>query len=830
MESPTKKKKEKATKTPLVRNLEAATSESIVESAYRAEFRAQFPEASLVDGYGSDGFLKAQTLHVLMEFKYALDFNKATDRAKPIIQSLMYLKKYREHEPEFPSSVFIGDEDGCFIVDSDVLAGYLDRSDIDWTVAPSSAWEKCPELFRELIADTNINPNVLDVKARRFYFKDVVKTLEALHEGSVHKVPITVSNIAGIYRSWADRVLKEKLTPQDSVGVFIMSVLDKTHLHSGKKDTLLWGTREVSVREQQHAAFFTWFKQDYRVTKRRNFTAIKDRLIDEEDRRRSGDFYTPTVWSNEAHKMLDAELGPDWRDEYVVWDCAAGTANLTRDYTFKELYLSTLFEDDVSTVQAMGYNKGSDVFQFDFLNDPIAGDDVVPAMVVEQTKIPAGLQRALDTGKKMVFFINPPFGTASASTAQGANMEGVANTGVRENMQLGKAQRQLYAQFMYRITELVRVFRVDDPVFAFYSTPLFFTGPIFKEFRKHFYKEWEFQQGMLFRADEFNGTSSEWGCSFTVWRGGIETRRRFDLQRKQRDKHGIVVPVQMKAFYLPTLTASKWVKAPNKLWFRQGLKEYPKFTSTVKFRDSEYNAYLTGGIGYFLNKGNNVAENGSGIVLFSSVGAAAGGVHIFPCNWRRCISLFTARKTIQSTWINQKDEYCKPDTTHPDYAQWVNDAHIYSLFQSSSQQSSLRQIDFDDKKWDIENEFFWLSRQEMRSLADVASFDAMYNDCGHHGGADRYMYTQLQQLTLSPDAQDVLDTASDLVRKAMSMREQAYQERPDLHLDAFDAGWYQIRKGMLEPYFNAEYKAFVVKYKKLEDRLRQGVYTFGFLK
>lgn len=300
------------------------------------------------------------------------------------------------------------------------------------------------------------------------------------------------------------------------------------------------------------------------------------------------------------------------------------------------------------------------------------------------------------------------------------------------------------------------------------------------------------------------------------------------LKVMERDEHGQVVQTGTKTFGPADDPASKWVKAPRKMWWGKSDKNVPNLSSAIIWKDG-YQGHISGQVGYLVNDSNNVSENTSGVALQSWASSTKkGGVHVFPQNWRRCIALFAARKSIKSTWINQKDEYNAPDETHPDYDQWVDDCHVYSLFQSSSQQSSLRDIDYKDKAWNIENEFFWMSNAEMKDLADKHGFVEMYNDAVRFG-KDRHMYTALQGLTLSPDAQEVLDMSCDLVRKSMPFRESAHHENPDLHLQAWDAGWYQVRKGILEPLFPKEYKAFVKKYKALEDRLREGVYDFGFL-
>lgn len=91
--------------------------------------------------------------------------------------------------------------------------------------------------------------------------------------------------------------------------------------------------------------------------------------IEDMEKRFHGEFYTPTEWVLEAHKMIEDIFGPNWKDEYVVWDNSWGTGNLTRDFKFKELYCSTLKYEDLKIGQH--YNPEAVKFQYDFLNDDV---------------------------------------------------------------------------------------------------------------------------------------------------------------------------------------------------------------------------------------------------------------------------------------------------------------------------------------------------------------------------------------------------------------------------------------------------------------------------
>ena len=189
--------------------------------------------------------------------------------------------------------------------------------------------------------------------------------------------------------------------------------------------------------------------------------------------------------------------------------------------------------------------------------------------------------------------------------------------------------------------------------------------------------------------------------------------------------------------------------------------------------------------------------------------------------------MFSARKLIEKNWVNSKDEYLAPNTEHPAYNEFVNDSLIYSLFHSSSNQSSLRNVDYKGKKWDIKNEFFWLSNKEIENLSNTNGFTQTYNDA--RTSKERYVYNKLQTITLSDEAQAVLDKASDIVRNTFKYRELFNQEHPEYQIMNWDCGFYQI-KALAKEYAKSDYEEFVKLFKELENKMRPMVYTLGFLK
>ena len=260
--------------------------------------------------------------------------------------------------------------------------------------------------------------------------------------------------------------------------------------------------------------------------------------------------------------------------------------------------------------------------------------------------------------------------------------------------------------------------------------------------------------------------------------------------------------------------------------------DFPNFTSGIQIKNVEIGKrqgkLINNAIGFFYFNSNSIEKNTSNVGLFSGAFSTGVGVSVIEDNFNKCVSYFAARKLIESNWINSKDEYLVPNEEHPLFNEFVNDSIVYSLFHSSSNQSSLRHIEYHDKLWDIKNEFFWMSKSEMEELANEYNLDAMYNDA--RTSNERFVYNKLQSITLSSEAQAVLDKASELVRKSFKYREMFSEEHPEYQLDkCWDAGWYQI-KALLKEYMKDDLKEFQTLYKALADKMRPQVYELGFWK
>lgn len=497
------------------------------------------------------------------------------------------------------------------------------------------------------------------------------------------------------------------------------------------------------------------------------------------DRVSTGSFYTPKIWALEAHKEIELLLGPNWKTEYVVWDCCCGEGNLTKDIEISNLYLSTLEQADIDHINTAGYNPGSIKFQYNFLSESLIDG------------VPLGLKDAIYKKRKILFLINPPYGRSGSNVMGQINKKDV-DTVISKDMKLynlGSTTNQLYAQFIYKICKLQEI--NNNIVLAIFCPPSFQVNS-YSKFKNFLTKRFGFSNGFIMRSNNFNDVSD--GCiGFTVW-SNIVNNNEIKLNIKTIDDSKKIVSIGNKKLYHVSkdLSPSKWAKSDNK--------------TNVIFK--------------FYKDASCIGYNGQFVQLFNTNSKI--GTIVTPNNFNNAISLFAARRIIKPTWINSINEYMIPNVNHPNYQQWNNDCIIMALFDSQAKQSSSRLSDPP-----ILNQSFFMSQEEMLKLANEHRFNEMYNDAKHYH-SNRFVYNFLKITNLSKDCKDLIRKAKNLIRLSMDIREAYSNMYPELQLQCWDASWFQLRPFLKSNYIE-EYKDFLLDYKKIVTRMIPWVYEFKFL-
>lgn len=486
--------------------LAKSINEKDVENIYRHNFLKKFKDMEITSPFGCDGFgvSKSNKLRVLMEYKDDVDLSNKSDLVKVLAQSIFYVKRFYDKGIIPPSTLFVADRNECLTLHVNDLIDYLDM-DLDWKVAPSSA-HTITDLVLALMKDDNIRPFVY----KSDDFLDCVQKIKELTDNVQRKVLVTDKNITEVFRYFDEKVLgKSKLTTNEKANLFVQMLVNKddNYLHPVKrrKTVVTKAFGEISiVSRESFESFFGHFASSYSPSQKHKLAAVVDRIVEDTTRRKQGEFFTPAIWVDKAHEYISSVYGENWKEEYIVWDPAWGTGNLTRDYQFKELYVSTLNQSDIDTANQMGYNPESVKFQYDFLND-------------DYSKLPEGLRKAIEEGRKIIVLMNPPYTTGSKKTSykeDGHNRSGAAKNKVNQNMlenEMGKSAQQMYVQFMYRIQ---MEFMADILIFS----PLtWITGPSIQKFRESFLQDYNFETGFIMDSSNFADVSS-WALSFSIFK------------------------------------------------------------------------------------------------------------------------------------------------------------------------------------------------------------------------------------------------------------------------------------------------------------------------
>ena len=825
----------------------------VIAPAYRDVIESYYckdAETSWDYDANTDGFFVSKNLfyamYLLLEAKDDLNLLEVNDRARVVIQCVYYMKKFEQTGHPQPTVLFGGDRDQMFVVYAPPLLHYL-KDNHDWSIAPSNAYRQNPELLAELAKDPILTTFVYDIHDSSFDVNDVFIAIDSMAEnaGEYSKVKIIPQNIRVVYDEFMRTlsIQKSDIDLRDSVHLFISSLLgpygqQMVGVDLRAKGRIHLGDKILKLDDIAYNAFFSRYEKTYTQQEIDAITSMYDILFEETQRRYSGDYWTPTIWADRAHELLAEELGNNWKQEYVVWDAACGTKNLTRDYKFKELYTSTI---DQSELAISGqYNPEGAAFQYDFLNNDI---DIAPhALFGDLWKMPQTLYRALIDNRPIVFLMNPPYGTGANDGP--TSKAGIANTAVNKLMihdKLNKAAQQPYAQFLYRIMKLKRDFGLSNVVIAFFTNERFLRGgDTWMAFLAAMQQEFCYRKGVFFQANEFANVSPLWGISFTIWRSG-DVRKGFPadvfpLSVERVGRGGIEHIEDRIARSIPqTDFLSTWVKEPvAKMRDYQDDETYIRVSNAFEVNDNKSGQsvrLLKGALGYAHNNANDVEHSSKYVGIYSTAFGSGHGYSVLPENFDRACANFMIRKCIPTNWIIGHENFRRPSDElqeTPEWAEFVSDAIIFALSNTSgSNQAALRGIEYKNSIFDVDNEWFFLSRKKLETLTETYGFYDLAKDLRQHPG-ERYCYTRLQGLALSDEAQSLYSILERLVYETFPIRESAHFADLDRCLQAWDAGFWQLYLAAQEarlPIIGDYREAFEVLRQKAEDR----VYSWGLL-
>jgi hypothetical protein len=585
-------------------------------------------------------------------------------------------------------------------------------------------------------------------------------------------------------------------------------------LFSGDKPVFIIGAEQYELAsERGYRNFWNIYHRPPEQKHRHYLLERRDSLLPMDDQKFKGAFYTPLHIVDKAYDYLAATLGTDWQQKYIVWDMCAGVGNLEAKHSnLRNVFMSTLDQEDVTIMRSNPAFAGAEIFQYDYLNDDITDFGEIDYSLSD--KLPMALRLAIADakgGKKgakpILVLINPPYAESGSGIGKGGeNKIGVEQTRINNWMRelnLGFASKELFVQFLIRIREELPTARL-----AMFSTLKYVNAPNFEAFRKIWQPK--YLDGFVVHSRAFDSLEGNFPIGFLVW----DQRSKAPMSEitvNALDRHGALVSEKTYLVRPNSKLLNAWIVAPP----ARGEVTIPLSNALTPSRNPRVKRTSTGAIGHLFASNNDMQNAGQGTLIASSIftGRNGGGLFLLPENIADAAVIFSVRLLTRHTWQNHSDQFLQPSQPLSDI--FKSDCLIWMLFNGKNLTAGADGLRWDGRDWSLTNHFIPFTEGEIGAKARIES---------------DFMVRYMTGMTLSPQAQAVLDEGRNLFRRfhATSFPNKI---RQDCKLGRADAGWYQVRRA-LEAFGDTQFTDFApfkAAYADLSEKLRPQVFELGFL-
>ena len=791
----------------LYESLQKVNSEEDVKDAY-------------IKALGLKGFTKGlidiQTEEIWFEAK---DSGRHSSYAM-FTQLLHYVQVALNKGETIPPFLAVIDTEKAAIMKTEDVLPFLAKKTVKWG---KSASQYTQEALAEISAHIGTHFVSFKISTHEDEFISTVKT--AIKSGDIIRTQITPDNLKQVFDKWVEMIGREiKDVPEEDYALcFFADIMHdgtvSTHtnlpaelLHKdGSPVFSLNGKIYELGSKEGYRQFWTIYHKPPKASYRDYLLERRDSLIPLDERSFKGAFYTPLTVVDKAYDFLTQILGSNWQKEYIVWDMCCGVGNLEVKHSNpRNIFMSTLDQADVDVMKATKTCVAAERFQYDYLNDDITDNGLIDYNL--SNKIPAKLRLAISEKKKILVLINPPYAESSDGVDSG-NKAGVASTKMSLAMDdYGYAKRELFVQFLVRISR-----EIPNATLAMFSTLKYAIAPNFEQFR-HLWNA-KYLGGFVVHNRAFDGLNGNFPIGFLIWNTDQKSSERTPIVEMLVDVlDKTAKPIGQKIFINTPSYAllTKWIDRTrsNDIDAVPLKNALTPTTSTIDVRGSKSS---DGAIASLMCKGSDVQNASTQTALFSSGYCSAGALFVNENNLWKAAIVFTVRKIIKKTWLNDRDQFLIPEKEITE--EFKNDCLIWMLFNGSNLTAGANDIEWSDRKWSLINHFIPYTE------AEVNANERFESD---------FMQQYLRDKILSQNAINVLDAGRTLWKSYFSVID-SHDIRDQLKLNRSDVGWYQIRKALQHRntsgnYPPVDFSVFESAYELLTEKLRPLVYELGFLR
>ena len=790
--------------------LQLAKSEEDVKDAYIKALGLKNVSKNLID---------IQTEEVWFEAK-----DKPTSTYAMYTQLLHYVDAaLKKGEAVPPFLAVIDTAKAALMKTSDVMPLFKDKT-IQWGKSASKFEQQTLEQVSTYIGTHFVS---FKIETHEQEFINTVK--RAIQSGEIIRTQITPDNLKQVFDKWVALIGKE-LSGVDETDYALLFFADIMHdgktathenlparlLHDGEKPVFLLNNKTYNLGNYEgYRQFWMIYHKPPQPEYRNYLLERRDSLIPLDERSFKGAYYTPLAVVDKAYDLLAETLGNNWQKNYVVWDMCCGVGNLEVKHSNpRNVFMSTLDQADVDVMKASKTCVAATRFQYDYLNDDITDDGKIDYSLTN--KVPLGLRQAIAEGKKLLVLINPPYAEATSGDTfvGGENKTGVANTKFASTAmaKFGKATNELFTQFVVRVAR-----EIPTATLAMFSTLKYVSAPTLAEFRQSWNAK--YLGGFAVHSRAFDGLKGNFPIGFLIWQTNQNFIKKIaitEILTEVLDKNANAIGE--KVFFNTSNTAllTHWVNRPktNKTDVIPLKNAVVPATATKDLRGTKW---ADGAIAYMLSGGNDLQHASQQTVIFSSGYGSARGYFVNADNLEKIAIVFSVRRLIKPTWLNDRDQFLQP--TQPLTDEFKSDCLIWMLFNGSNLTASANDLEWNGKKWSIVNHFIPFTE------AQVGAPERFESD---------FMVQYLSDKALSVEAKAVLAEGKKLWQAYFSLSDN-HTVREALKLNRADVGWYQIRKalearnldGFTQP---VSFDAFKAAYETLTQKLRPQVYELGFMR
>jgi hypothetical protein len=803
------------TATNLYSKLQQAKTEEDVKDAYIKALGFKKYSKNLVD---------IQTDEIWFEAKHKSNISSYA----MFTQLLHYVQvDLNKGEPIPPFLAVVDTEKAALMKTSDVLP-FLKKKTIKWG---KSASQFPKEALDEVSAHIGTHFVSFKLATHEEEFISTVKA--AIKSGDIIRTQITPDNLKQVFDKWVEMIGREiSGVPEDKYALlFFADIMSDgtvaTHdnlpaelLHKNNAPVFsLEGKIYALGNKEGYRQFWAIYHRPPKAEYRDYLLERRDSLIPLDERSFKGAYYTPLHVVDKAYDKLAETLGRNWQKNYIVWDMCCGVGNLEVKHSNpRNIYMSTLDQADVDVMKATKTCVSATRFQYDYLNDDINEFGQIDYSITN--KIPVGLRQAISEGKKILVLINPPYAEAAnvdnITTSNGKNAEnkkGVSQTNVAAKMgDYGYASRELFTQFLVRIAK-----EIPNATLAMFSKLKYVNAPNFEKFRQNWNAK--FLDGFIVHSKAFDGLKGNFPIGFLIWQTNQQVIKKTaitEISVEVIDKNAKAIGEKLFYNESNTQLLGEWIKrvrANNK----DALPLKNAISPTTSTKDVRGTKWADCAIGSMICKGSDLQNAGTQTALLSSGYCSAGGYFVTTQNLWQAAIVFSVRRLIKPTWINDRDQFLQPTAPLPD--EFKNDCLIWMLFSGSNLTASANDLEWNGKKWSIVNHFIPFTEEQVNAPDRFES---------------EFMVKYLADKKLSSEAKAVLDAGRKLWQAYFAQTD-VHSVRDELKLNRPDVGWYQVRKALQKrnesgDNIEVDFKPFEKTYKTLSEKLQPQVYELGFLK